>query len=95
MESAIRDYIALISQDVFLFEGTIRENIRDGKPGATDEEVARAARLAALEDVIETLPAGFDTEVGLSIPEQNGAVPRSNSPQLEPVARALSRVLSR
>ena len=85
-EAAIRDYIALISQDVFLFEGTIRENIRDGKPGASDAEVARAARLAALDDVIETLPAGFDTEVG-----PNGSNLSGGQKQRVGIARAILR----
>jgi ATP-binding cassette, subfamily B, bacterial MsbA len=46
-EESLRNTIALISQDVFLFDGTIRENIRDGRPDATEEEILEAARLAA------------------------------------------------
>ena len=53
-----------MQQDVYLFDGTIGENIAYGKPGATAEEVAEAARRANIADFIESLPDGYDTEVG-------------------------------
>jgi ATP-binding cassette, subfamily B, bacterial MsbA len=52
-ESGLRDSVALISQDVFLFDGTILENILDGNPEASEEDAVAAARLAALDDLID------------------------------------------
>ena len=63
-QSSLRRAIGLVQQDVYLFDGTIGENIAYGKPGATAEEVAEAARRANIADFIESLPAGYDTEVG-------------------------------
>ena len=51
-------------QDTFIFSGNVRENIRYGKPGASEEEVARAAKLAEIYDDIVALPEGFNTYVG-------------------------------
>ena len=53
-----------MQQDVFLFADTVRENIRFGRPDATDEEVAQAARKAEIYDDIMAMPQGFDTYVG-------------------------------
>ncbi|MEK9156294.1 MAG: ABC transporter transmembrane domain-containing protein [Patescibacteria group bacterium] len=58
------DLVALVPQETVLFNDTIAENIRFGKPGASDREVATAARLANLSDLIERLPEGTDTIVG-------------------------------
>jgi len=55
-EDSLRDSIALISQDVFLFDGTILENILDGNPNATEAEAFEAARLAALDDLLAEDP---------------------------------------
>ena len=63
-QSSLRRAIGLVQQDVCLFDGTIGENIAYGKPGATAEEVAEAARRANIADFIESLPDGYDTEVG-------------------------------
>ena len=63
-QSSLRRAIGLVQQDVYLFDGTIGENIAYGKPGATAEEVAEAARRANIADFIESLPDGYDTEVG-------------------------------
>ncbi len=62
--TSLRDKIAFVSQDVFLFEGTIRENIRAGREGASDAEVIAAARAAYAHHFIEALPRGYDTLVG-------------------------------
>jgi ATP-binding cassette subfamily B protein len=62
--ASLRGQIALVSQDVFLFEGTIRDNIRAGRQNATDEEVAAAARSAHADAFIRALPKGYDTQVG-------------------------------
>ena len=63
-QASLRRSIGVVQQDVFLFADTIRENIRYGKPGATDEEVAQAARMAEIYDDIMDMPNGFDTYVG-------------------------------
>lgn len=62
--SALRHQIALVPQDIFLFGGSIKENIAYGKPGATDEEVIEAARLANAWEFISRFPEGLDTIVG-------------------------------
>ncbi|MER8866452.1 ABC transporter ATP-binding protein/permease [Mesorhizobium sp. M0751] len=62
----VRDNIALVSQDVFLFEGSIRDNIRDGRPNATDQEIESAANLARVTSFASALENGLDTLVGPS-----------------------------
>ncbi len=61
---SLRKNIGIVSQDVFLFTGTIRENIAYGKPDATDAEIQQAAKLANIHEYIQTLPNGYETEVG-------------------------------
>ncbi len=61
---SLLDHIAVVTQEPFLFPGTIRDNIRYGRPGAPDEDVERAARAAHVDEFVQTLPQGFDTEVG-------------------------------
>ena len=63
-QESLRRHIGIIQQDVFLFADTVRENIRYGRPGATDEEVERAARLAAIHEEILEMPDGYDSFVG-------------------------------
>ena len=58
------DHIAVVTQEPFLFDVSIRENIRYGRRGASDEEVEAAARAASAHEFIEALPEGYDTEVG-------------------------------
>lgn len=60
----VRDNIALVSQDIFLFEGSIRDNIRDGRPNATDQEIDSAAELARVTSFASNLENGLDTLVG-------------------------------
>lgn len=60
----LRAAIGLVSQDVFLFEGSVRDNIAYGKPGATDAEIEGVARQAEAWSFIEALPRGLDTLVG-------------------------------
>lgn len=61
---SLRENIGVVQQDVYLFAGTVRENIEYGKPGATDEEIREAARLAGADEFIDKLPDGMDTYVG-------------------------------
>ena len=61
---SVRKNIGIVQQDVFLFVGTIKENILYGKPDATDEEVYEAARRANIHDYIMTLENGYDTQIG-------------------------------
>ena len=63
-QESLRQNVGVVQQDVFLFAASILENIRYGKPGASEEEVARAARLAEIYDDIVALPEGFNTYVG-------------------------------
>ena len=60
----LRENIGIIQQDVFLFAGTIKDNIKYGKEDATDDEVLEAVRRANLADFIESLPEGLDTQIG-------------------------------
>jgi len=60
----LRGAIGLVSQDVFLFHGTVRENIAYGRRDATDAEIVEAARVAEAHDFILALPEGYDTIVG-------------------------------
>jgi len=62
--SDVRQSMALVSQDVFLFHGTVAENIAYGKPDATAAEIREAAQTAEARDFIESLPQGYDTIVG-------------------------------
>ncbi|MCD8370734.1 MAG: ABC transporter ATP-binding protein/permease [Clostridiales bacterium] len=61
---SLRRQIGTVQQDVYLFDGTIRENIAYGKPGASAEEIIAAARRAGIDDFIRSLPDGYDTRVG-------------------------------
>jgi ATP-binding cassette, subfamily B, bacterial len=60
----LRQMIAYVPQETFLFNGTIRENIRYGRPEATDEQIIQAAKDAHAHEFIQSLPKGYDTEVG-------------------------------
>ncbi len=62
--SSLRNQIGVVAQDVYLFSGTIRDNIIYGKRDATDEQVIEAAKLAGAHEFIEKLPNGYDTYVG-------------------------------
>ncbi|MDP4022814.1 ABC transporter ATP-binding protein [Methylobacterium sp. NEAU 140] len=62
--ASLRRQIGIVQQDVFLFAGTLRENIAYGRLGATDAEILEAARRARLDALIDGLPLGLDTEIG-------------------------------
>lgn len=61
---SLRDKIAVVFQDNFLFSGSLRSNILLGKEDATEEEIARALKMAYLDDFVETLEDGLDTDIG-------------------------------
>jgi len=82
-EVLLKDY-SMVFQDVVLFDDTVRENIRLGKHGASDEEVYEAARAANCLEFIEKLPNGFDTQIG-----ENGARLSGGERQRISIARAL------
>lgn len=63
-QKSLRSFIGIVQQDVYLFNGTVKENIAYGKMDATMDEIIEAARNADLLDFIESLPNGFDTMVG-------------------------------
>ncbi|MBM4765067.1 ATP-binding cassette domain-containing protein [Bacillus sp. B15-48] len=81
---SIRNQMAFVLQDSFLFEGTIRENIRYGRLDATDEEVEQAAKEANALSFIQKLPNGFDTEL-----QQDGSGISQGQKQLLTIARAI------
>ncbi|MEN9937380.1 MAG: hypothetical protein RLZZ387_3959 [Chloroflexota bacterium] len=81
---AYRSRLGIVTQSPFLFDGTVRENIRYGKPDAGDDEVLAAARHVGGGDWIASLPAGLDTEVG-----ERGASLSMGQRQLVALARVL------
>ncbi len=62
--AALRRHIGIVQQDVFLFNGTVRENILYGRPDATEQEVVEAAKRANIHDYVMSLEKGYDTEIG-------------------------------
>lgn len=62
--SSLRQSIGVVAQDVYLFSGSVRENIAYGKKDATDEEIIESAKMAGAHDFIMSLPNGYDTYVG-------------------------------
>ncbi|MDI6412619.1 ABC transporter ATP-binding protein [Streptomyces albus] len=76
--------LALVQQDVYLFDDTLEGNIRVGRPDATDEEVREAARIAGVDEIVERLPDGLGTRVG-----EGGASLSGGERQRVSVARAV------
>lgn len=62
--TSLRENIGVVAQDVYLFSGSVKENIAYGKQGATDDEITEAAKMAGAHDFIMSLPNGYDTYVG-------------------------------
>ncbi|RUM05257.1 ABC transporter ATP-binding protein [Rhizobium chutanense] len=85
-KKSLRQQLAYVSQQPYLFEGTIRDNIRYGRPEATDAEVEEAARLAYAHDFISAQPQGYETAVG-----ENGVTLSGGQRQRLSIARALVR----
>ncbi|CAB4550324.1 MAG: ATP-binding cassette domain-containing protein [Actinobacteria bacterium] len=82
----LRRHTGVVFQDNFAFDDTIRENIRLGRPGATDAEIEQAARAAEFHDVVLGLPLGYDTVVG-----ERGSLLSGGQRQRLAIARALLR----
>ena len=82
-ETLLKNY-AIVFQDVVLFNASIKDNIRIGKKGATDEEVARAAKIARCDEFIERMPNGMDTVIG-----ENGKRLSGGERQRISIARAI------
>ena len=85
-KTSLRHSLAYVSQQPYLFEGTIRDNIRYGRPDAADAEIEEAARLAHAHDFILAQPKGYDTPVG-----ENGVTLSGGQRQRLSIARALVR----
>jgi ATP-binding cassette subfamily B protein len=81
---SLRQHIAYVGQDVFLFRDTIRENIAFGKPGASNDEIVAAAKAAYAHDFILSFPRGYDTPVG-----EHGLQLSGGQRQRVAIARAL------
>lgn len=84
--STVRAQIAIVLQESVLFAVSIRDNIADGRPGATDEQIVAAARLANADEFIRALPEGYDTVVG-----ERGATLSGGQRQRIAIARAALR----
>ena len=82
--SSLRSCMTIVQQDVFLFTGTVRDNIRYGMPEATHEQVEQAAKTAYIHDFIESLPEQYDTWVG-----ERGATLSGGQKQRIAIARTL------
>ncbi|WP_157252091.1 ABC transporter ATP-binding protein [Nonomuraea typhae] len=76
--------VSMVFQDVYLFEGTVEENVRLGRPDATDEEVRAAGRAARVDEIVERLPGGWQARVG-----EGGATLSGGERQRVSIARAL------
>ena len=84
--TAFRQHIALVPQDPVIFADTARENIRFGRPTATDAEVTEAAKAAAAHDFLTALPDGYDSYVG-----ERGVMLSGGQKQRIAIARAILR----
>lgn len=84
--ASLRENVAIVSQETYLFRGTIKENIRYARPDATDEEVMEAARIASAHQFIIKYPEGYETMVGLGGKDLSGGEKQRIS-----IARAVLR----
>ncbi len=82
--ASLRERTSMVPQEAFLFRGTIRDNIRFGRPASTDEEVEQVCRLLGIDETIRKLPQGYETEV-----RERGAALSGGERQLIALARAV------
>jgi ATP-binding cassette subfamily B protein len=83
-QDSLIEHVGFVPQESILFSGTVRDNIRYGKPGASDEDVVHAAKMAEAHDFVAALPGGYDTHV-----EERGANFSGGQKQRLAIARAL------
>lgn len=83
---ALRQYVAIVTQDTFLFHGTIKDNLLVGAPEATEDQMMHAAKTAYAHDFIMSLPQGYDTHIG-----EKGASLSGGQRQRISIARAILR----
>ena len=81
--AALRDQIGMVLQDTWLFEGTIRDNIAYGRPGATEDDILEAARATYVDRFVHSLPDGYDTHI-----DEEGSNLSAGERQLVTIARA-------
>ncbi|MFD7075622.1 ABC transporter ATP-binding protein [Nocardioides sp. NPDC059952] len=81
---ALMRRVSIVFQDVYLFEGTLRENVMMSRPDATDDELREAARLARVDDIVSRLPRGWETRIG-----EAGSTLSGGEKQRVSIARAL------
>ncbi|MER6974929.1 ABC transporter ATP-binding protein [Nocardioides sp. NPDC000445] len=81
---ALMRRVSIVFQDVYLFEGTLRDNVMMSRPDATDEELREAARLAPVDDIVDRLPHGWQTRIG-----EAGSTLSGGEKQRVSIARAL------
>ena len=84
--TSLRDKIAFVGQDTFLFSATVMENLRLARPDATEEEVIEAAKIAHAHEFIDKLPGGYETQIG-----ENGSFLSGGQRQRLSIARAVLR----
>jgi subfamily B ATP-binding cassette protein MsbA len=82
--ASLLEHVAVVTQDPFLFAGTIHDNIRYGRPAASNEDVLAAARAAHVDEFVDQLPSGYDTEVG-----EEGVMLSGGQRQRVTIARAI------
>ena len=85
-QKSLRRNIGIVQQDVYLFAGTVKDNIRYGKPDSTDEEIIAAAKNANAHEFIMQLPDGYNTDIG-----QRGVKLSGGQKQRLSIARALTK----
>ena len=83
-QRSLREQLAVVPQEAFLFSGSVLDNIRFARPAASDDEVKRVARIVGVHDFVEGLPDGYDTEV-----QEGGSALSTGQRQLISFARAL------
>ena len=83
-QRSLREQLAVVPQEAFLFSGSVLDNIRFARPTASDDEVKRVARIVGVHDFVEGLPDGYDTEV-----QEGGSALSTGQRQLISFARAL------